>query len=102
MSGATDQIDALLSYVRDNGRVCPLPQQWDMLYKLLTGSQFKGAASKVPAPLILSAWWNSTDQDKCLRLKKHIEIAKETGVLESTDNFLRSLPPDAWHYVSDD
>jgi hypothetical protein len=102
MSEALEQLEALLSYVQEKRRVCPLPQQWDRLYKLLANNKVQRTTENVPAPLILSAWWNSTDQDKRLRLREHIEIAAKAGILENVDEFLRTLPLDAWHYDSNE
>lgn len=88
---ATAQLDALLEYVRADGRVCPQPRQWDALWKLLP------AKEEVALPLILAAWWDTPDLMKMLRFREHIEHAAAKGALDAADRFLRALPQEDWH-----
>jgi hypothetical protein len=66
---------------------------------MLPKKQRVGEGWDPPLPLILSAWGNTTDLEKMLRLKVHIEYAHENGVFQQVDAFLRSLPDDEWHRI---
>jgi len=39
-----------------NDRVCPMPEQWNRLYKLLPNRRIKGSGWELPVPLILASW----------------------------------------------
>jgi hypothetical protein len=83
------QLTSLLAYVREKGRVCPMPGAWTKLHRLL--------GDDAPPPLILAAWhvpalW------KILRLREQIGYAAEHGKLDRIDRFLRGLREDAWYH----
>src|SRR5262245_49757628 len=83
---------ALLDYVIAERRVCPMPGPWDKLWRLL----FRRSLP----PLILAAW-GSPWYAKRWRLESQIRYAADNEMLGRVDRFLRSLPPEAWKYVSE-
>lgn len=83
----------LLSYVQSNNRVCPAPTVWQELYQILSNT-----GKELPPPLILGAWWHSTDNEKAQRLKEHIEHAHENGVLKEIVSFILSIPDSDWYH----
>lgn len=87
----TGRLVALLEYVTAERRVCPMPGAWDDLWRLL--------GRRSSPPLILAAW-SSPWYAKRWRLESQIRYAAEHGTLARVDRFLRSLPPEAWKYVS--
>jgi hypothetical protein len=91
------QLQNLLQYVRDEGRICPEPGKWHELWQLLPDRQRVGSGWNPPLPLILAAWDHTTGLEKMLRLKEHIEYAAEKGILDQVEQFLRSLQPEEWH-----
>ena len=95
---STTGIDDLLAYVRAEGRVCPMPQHWDKLWKILPGCPQYAGQSEPHGPLILAGWMYSTNADKAERLAYHIRWALEHEAFEAVNIYLRSLPVDAWHY----
>lgn len=92
-----NKLEALLAFVQEDGRICPLPPQWRKLWEMLPGKQRHGSAWTPPLPLILGAWGETSGIDKTLRLKEHIEYAMSNGALNKVDNYLRGLPQDQWH-----
>jgi hypothetical protein len=98
-----DRIGALLAFVQDDERVCPRPIEWNKLYDLIGGKRtdlqnpWRVVWDPAP-PLILSAWGYSSDANKALRLREHIEWAARNSRLDVAENFLRQLPPEAWHH----
>src|ERR1700741_3968707 len=68
-------LEQLLSYCRENGRVCPVPMRWNVLYQMLPETRQKEVGWEPSLPLILAAWWESSDGDKQERLAGHIRWA---------------------------
>ena len=90
---------SLLSFVRENGRVSPLPQKWNELWELLPLRRRAGAGWEPPLPLILAAWDHTTDLEKQDRLALHLHWAAQQGALNEVSLFLKSLPLGQWHYA---
>jgi hypothetical protein len=91
----------LLSFVADNGRVCPMPMRWNELYQMLPETRRKGHGWEPAMPLILAAWWEASERQKQERLIEHIRWARDHGGLEAVASFLRSLPESEWHHIGD-
>ena len=94
-------LDALLEYVRQEGRVCPMPQRWNELWEMLPGRRRVGNGWEPGLPLILAAWWDTPALAKMLRLEAHIHHAETHGVLAEVDRFLRSLAREDWAHLRD-
>src|SRR5262249_35663675 len=95
---AESRYKSLLRFCNENGRICPMPGLWAQLYSLLPDTYQLANGGWVPAlPLILGGW-DSSDRDKALRLKEHIDWAYQHDALEAVDTFLRSLPETEWYY----
>lgn len=84
-------LDQLVVYCRDNERVCPRPQEWNQLYQMLPDVKPRGLGWKPSAPLILAAWWETSDEEKQERLETHLRWAAEHDALEPVEQFVRSL-----------
>ena len=102
MATRTDRLESLLEYVSADGRVCPQPQDWNRLWEMLPNRRRDGAGWSPPIPLILAAWWETSDSEKSARLKLHLDYAAENGVLDAVDRFLRDLPANSWHIQQTD
>ena len=94
-------LDQLREYVRQNQRVCPMPDRWNELWKMLPNRHRVGAEWQPPMPLILGAWWHTPPLAKAGRLLEHLDYAAEQGVLTDVERFLRSLPENEWAHLSD-
>lgn len=81
--------------------MCPQPNRWDELWKLLPQRRWAGPGWEPPLPLILGARWHTSNLEKMVRLRLHLEWAEAHGVLHEIDAFLRSLPESDWHHLSD-
>jgi len=82
---------SLLMYAQEAGRICPMPAEWDLLWKMIPGAK---------APLILAAWWHSTATEKRRRLEDQVIFAAMHGLLEVIEPYLRNLTPEQWHVQS--
>jgi hypothetical protein len=94
-------LDALLDYVRANGRVCPMPDGWNQLWEMLPSRQRVGPGWQPGAPLIVAAWWHTPPLMKMLRLEEQIRYAEAHGALADIDWYLRGLPEEDWAHVGD-
>lgn len=94
--------DELIDYIKSNHRVCPQPQLWNKLWRMLKDRERVGVAGwKPPVPLILAAWWESSDDSKRQRLLEHIECAKTKGQLDSIATFIYNLKEEEWYHIRD-
>jgi len=91
-----DKLTQLLQYVRENGRVCPNPQEWNLLWEMLPDKKRDGNGWIPPLPLILAAW-SEPALYKILRLQEHIQYAVDNLFLDQVDEYLRSLRPEQWY-----
>ena len=97
----TDPLESLITYCTEADRVCPRSDRWNELWEMLPDRHRKGAGWEPSLPLILSAWWYSSNLDKHLRLREHVEWAASHGCLPEIDAFLRRLPENEWHHLGD-
>ena len=104
----------LFDFTDERRIVCPLPNHWQDLYKLLCktiqpkeGQEFLVAMRfpalfssvvGIPPPLILAGWWYSDNRAKKARFLTHIGIADECGVIHIVENFVFNLGKRDFHY----
>lgn len=93
-------LEELLKEVSKDGRIYPRPQQWNKLYELLPNRQRKRAGWEPPVPLILGAWWHTTNEEKRERFYDHIHWAAKNGSLDLIADFIYSLNEEDW-YIGD-
>lgn len=94
-----DALQAVVGLCSSNRRVCPQPTHWHELWQLL--DEESADDSPPPKPLILSAWWRTSNIDKQLRVRNQLEWAVETGCLGKVATFLEGLDEAEWHHMGD-
>ena len=87
----------LIAYVQSDGRVCPNPQEWQILWDTLPNKKRVGQSWVPPIPLILAAWYEP-DFAKQKRLEEHIKYAEANDCLNEVSTYLKSLGSDQWFY----
>ena len=93
------QLRDILEFCRRNNRVCPMPPEWNSIWKLLPKRKRVGSMGwKPPLPLILAGWLYTTDSEKRQRLEMHIRWAYEHHVFDRVSTFIRSLSEKQWHH----
>jgi len=90
--------EELLTYSQAERSVCPQPQMWNELWELLPHRKQVGAGWEPPLPLILAAWWHTSDWEKRARFVSHLRWAAEHEALSKVDGFVRSFTADQWHH----
>jgi hypothetical protein len=93
--------EQLIEYCNKNNRVCPEPNSWNELWKMLQNKTQIGNRWIPSSPLILAAWWDTPILMKKLRFLDHIEWANKNGQLREIANFLMNLSEDQWHHSKD-
>ena len=77
-----------------NNRICPKPQQWNKLWEIIQSK----TDEKILAPLILAAWWETTDEEKLGRFKYHLNSVEKLNLLNEVLIFLQTLNETDWHH----
>jgi len=90
-------IEELMAEASKDGRVCPQPIIWNRLWALLPDRRRIGTRWEPPPPLILAAWWETSDGDKRDRFHSHLRWASEHGAIEPIANLLSNMKPEDWH-----
>ncbi len=93
-----EKLEALIEYVKSDGRICPMPDCWNQLWEILPDKKQVGSGWEPSLPLILAAWSDTPHLAKILRFHEHIHYAAEHGVLDEADSFLRGLKQNQWYY----
>jgi len=94
-------IDAAMLVARRNNRVCPRPELWEELYRLLQSHQAALKAPKPPAPATGSAWAVTPSLTKRLCFREQVEWADRHGVLETVMQFMVRLDEAQWFHMGD-
>ena len=96
----SETTESLIAYCQENRRVCPVPQQWDKLWKGLPNRTRKDGQWQPPPP---AEWpgFPTPGMVKMISLAEHIRWAAEHGALESVAAFLRDLREDEWFHLGD-
>ena len=95
------QLQTLIDYCAKDGRVCPMPSKWNELWEMLPNRSRTGSRWEPALPLILAAWYDTTNIEKMLRLREHLEWAEKHGNLDIVDKYLKDLPESNWHHLDD-
>ena len=88
-----ERLDALLTFVRADDRVCPEPLSGKSFgnHSLLEGKPLR--VGNRHCPWCWRVGGGSTNQQKAERLSEHIVWAAQHGGLDAADAFLRGLTP---------
>lgn len=92
------ELDELLMYSKDCKRICPQPHYWNLLWEMLPEKQRASSGWEPKLPLILGAWYQTSNDEKQTRFISHLNWAEQHGSLDKVDVFLRSLKADQWYY----
>lgn len=92
-----DTMQAFRAKVKERGWVCPQPQKWNEMWELLPDKSRNGPGWQPPLPLILAAWWETSNLDKMFRFDEHLQWAVDRGATEVILDYLGALKPEDWH-----
>lgn len=90
--------DEVINEIKKLDRVCPMPPEWDALYKILIKRTQKGVDQDPPVPLILAAW-HTPALMKMIILEEQILWAEDKGILNEVYDFLCSLDESNWLHL---
>lgn len=89
--------ETLIAEASKDGRICPQPMVWDRLWQMLPDRRRVGVGWEPPLPLILAAWWKTSDREKRDRFHFHLRWAKEHGAVDEIANLLLNMSSEDWH-----
>jgi hypothetical protein len=92
--------DELIAEAGRDSRVCLQPQAWNRLWEMLPDRRQVGAGWEPPLPLILAAWWHTSNDEKRERFRDHLRWAHDHSAFDKIEQFISSLKPDDWHTES--
>ncbi|MBK0392188.1 hypothetical protein [Ramlibacter algicola] len=95
----TLQVDDVMQTARLNDRVCPVPEVWGRIHRMLRGLRAAQDGDPPPPPVDVLEWARTSEFLKRLRLREQVEWARRHGALVALDAFLRRLPERDWHHV---
>lgn len=97
-----ESLESLWAYCTQDDRVVPMPGPWTRLHQRLRNVRQKPTGGwEPPLPLILSAWHDSSDEDKRQHLRLHLLWAEQQGQLDEVAAFLRALTPSDWCHAGE-
>jgi len=88
------KLEELIEFMTQDDRICPQPKQWTVLWELMLRHE-KGEGKPGPS-LVLAAWHATTDLDKRVRFKEHLEWAEQLGILDEVSTYLYNLSENEW------
>ena len=83
--------------IRRENRVCPNPLYWNELHEIIVRADINQRQAP-PLPLILGAWWESSDEEKADRLVELLNWADQNSVINVAWAYIMALKGDEWHY----
>ena len=90
-------VDELIGTLHLAGRVCPYMANWNALWELLPDRQRDlGGAWQPPLPLILGAWFTTTNAQKRDRFEEHLRWADSHAALDRVAQFMIQLREEQW------
>ena len=96
-----DTPELLVAYCKEQFRICPMPQFWNEMYKLLPPRINGNSTENSPLPLILAAWHEAPPKLKMLRLEEQIRWAFENENFDEISDYLRRLKDDQWFHIGE-
>jgi len=97
-----NSLQNFMTILEHNSRVCPQPMVWNELWSLLRDKkQNQNGSWSPPLPLILSAWWETSDLEKSLRFHLHLNWAEKNNQVDEVLDYLTKLNEYQWHHFND-
>ncbi len=89
-----NELEDLIQYCKINNRI--IPTKWTELWEMLPNIKRVGCSWDPLPPLILGAWWHSSELEKQERFFSHLQYAYKHGILNKVSNYLRNLSENEW------
>lgn len=100
MIPADSRVEDVLAEMLEARQVCPIPKHWNDVWNRLPNRTHVGQGWQPALPLILAAWWETSDEEKRDRFESHLRWAREHGALADIIEYLNALQPADWHMES--
>ena len=87
------RLEQLLEGMAQDGIVCPAPPTWEALWC----SMKVVGRDDIPAPLILAAWGQTTNEQKRRRLVEQLAVVERAGAGPRLIELVAGIPHSDWH-----
>lgn len=77
--------------IKEKGFICPEPNYWNEFYLKFN------IVNILPKPLILAAWWHTSDQEKFIRFREQLNIIDNYQMGLDAIFFLNKLTISQWY-----
>jgi hypothetical protein len=95
-------LDSAILMARRNNRVCPRPERWNELSKLLPARRTMRGNQAPPAAATGVAWAMTPSLTKRLCFREQIEWAEREGALEAIMTFMQAMSEEEWLHMGED
>ncbi|MEJ5991213.1 hypothetical protein WG902_14520 [Ramlibacter sp. PS3R-8] len=95
-------LESAMLVARRNNRVCPRPERWNELSKLLPPRKTLRGSQQPPVPITGPAWGATPALTKRLCFREQIEWAESQGVLENVVAFMQTMSEAEWLHMGED
>jgi hypothetical protein len=92
-------LNELYFEIKRENRVCPNPIYWNELHEIIIRAAIH-QIQEPPLPLILGAWWESSNLDKANRLVELLNWADKNCVSNVAWAYIMALKEVEWHHNS--
>ena len=95
-------LESAMLVARRNNRVCPRPERWNELSRLLPPRKTLRGSQQPPAAITGPAWHATPALTKRLCFREQIEWAESQGVLEDIVAFMQTMSEQEWLHMGED
>jgi hypothetical protein len=95
-------LESAMLVARRNNRVCPRPERWNELSKLLPPRKTLRGSQQPPVAVTGAAWNVTPALTKRLCFREQIEWAESQGVLEDIVAFMQTMSEQEWLHMGED
>ena len=87
----THQLESFIEKIKSKGFICPDAKHWNDFYSIFN------IKLELPKPLILAAWWHTSDIEKFERFLHQLKILEQNKLLDDALEFLNNLSNPDWY-----
>jgi len=91
----------LLNNCIKRSQVCPKPVVWNEFFEFITTKLCFSPEEKFPPPIILAAWYKTSDLEKFERFNEQLRIVYDKGYIRQIKVFLDNYSEEDWHHFGE-
>ena len=88
-------LNTYTSELQRKGIICPQPSIWNDFYRIFSCK----VSGEMPKPLILAAWWHTSESEKQERFFSQLQQIANNGYIDDALGFLNKLRQSDWYVI---